>query len=206
MSPVFQGFFYTMENDKKALLLEKTLDHFLKYGSKNITMDDIAEEFGLSKKTLYTLFKNKEALLLEAVDLLWKKFIDEVNEIIESNQNPLQKIIAIYIIAIQNISTIDPIFLYSLKKYHRAVMEEYQKYKKQMRDEILLPLLQQAKDEKLIIQTIDIVFFSAINFDDIDEKLWKYKVFENYTNQEILDYFITLKLKGIVTKDCFNLL
>lgn len=192
--------------EKKVEIIEKALDHFLKKGSKIITMDDIANEFGLSKKTLYSMFENKEALLNEAVDLLWNNFLTEVEAIRNSNENPLKKIILIYAIGIQKISNINPIFLASLKKYHHEVMCEYDRHKSIMYEKIVKPLLEEAKSQKLIQEDVNIELFHYINFDDIDEKLWKYKIFEKYTVEEALDYFIILKLKGIVTKENFDLL
>lgn len=192
--------------EKKVEIIEKALDHFLKKGSKIITMDDIANEFGLSKKTLYSMFENKEALLNEAVDLLWNNFLTEVKAIRNSNENPLKKIILIYAIGIQKISNINPIFLASLKKYHHEVMCEYDRHKSIMYEKIVKPLLEEAKSQKLIQEDVNIELFHYINFDDIDEKLWKHKIFEKYTVEEALDYFIILKLKGIVTKENFDLL
>ena len=192
--------------EKKVEIIEKALDHFLKKGSKIITMDDIANEFGLSKKTLYSMFENKEALLNEAVDLLWNNFLTEVETIRNSNENPLKKIILIYAIGIQKISNINPIFLVSLKKYHHEVMCEYDRHKSIMYEKIVKPLLEEAKSQKLIQEDVNIELFHYINFEDIDEKLWKYKIFEKYTVEEALDYFIILKLKGIVTKENFDLL
>ena len=192
--------------EKKVEIIEKALDHFLKKGSKIITMDDIANEFGLSKKTLYSMFENKEALLNEAVDLLWNNFLTEVETIRNSNENPLKKIILIYAIGIQKISNINPIFLASLKKYHHEVMCEYDRNKSIMYEKIVKPLLEEAKSQKLIQEDVNIELFHYINFEDIDEKLWKYKIFEKYTVEEALDYFIILKLKGIVTKENFDLL
>lgn len=192
--------------EKKVEIIEKALDHFLKKGSKIITMDDIANEFGLSKKTLYSMFENKEALLNEAVDLLWNNFLNEVETVRKSNENPLKKIILIYTIGIQKISNINPIFLASLKKYHHEVMCEYDRHKSIMYEKIVKPLLEDAKSQKLIQEDVNIELFHYINFDDIDEKLWKYKIFEKYTVDEALDYFIILKLKGIVTKENFDLL
>lgn len=192
--------------EKKVEIIEKALDHFLKKGSKIITMDDIANEFGLSKKTLYSMFENKEALLNEAVDLLWNNFLTEVETVRKSNENPLKKIILIYTIGIQKISNINPIFLASLKKYHHEVMCEYDRHKSIMYEKIVKPLLEDAKSQKLIQEDVNIELFHYINFDDIDEKLWKYKIFEKYSVEEALDYFIILKLKGIVTKENFDLL
>lgn len=199
------GFFNFFKMDKKAEIIEKALDHFLKKGSKIITMDDIATEFGLSKKTLYSMFENKEALLNEAVNLLWNNFLNEVETIRDDNGNPLQKIVDIYTIAIQRISTVNPIFIASLKKYNHEVMCEYDRYKSFMFEKVVKPLLGEAIKLKIIRKDIDIELFHYINFEDIDEKLWKYKVFEKYTLKEALDYFIILKLKGIVTKENFDL-
>ncbi len=191
--------------EKKVEIIEKALDHFLKKGSKIITMDDIATEFGLSKKTLYSMFENKEALLNEAVDLLWNNFLDDVEKIRNSNENPLKKIILIYTIGIQKVRYINPIFLSSLKKYHHEVMCEYDRHKSIMYENVVKPLLEEAKNQKLIREDINIELFHYINFEDIDEKLWKYKIFEKYTVEEALDYFIVLKLRGIVTKENFDL-
>ncbi|HAI79685.1 MAG TPA: TetR/AcrR family transcriptional regulator, partial [Chryseobacterium sp.] len=47
--------------DKK--FLEKVVELFIDNGAKTLTMDDIAKEFGMSKKTLYQKYANKEALL-----------------------------------------------------------------------------------------------------------------------------------------------
>lgn len=192
--------------EKKVEIIEKALDHFLKKGSKIITMDDIANEFGLSKKTLYSMFENKEALLNEAVDLLWNNFLTEVETIRNSNENPLKKIILIYAIGIQKISNINPIFLASLKKYHHEIMCEYDRHKSIMYEKIVKPLLEDAKNQKLIQEDVNIELFHYINFDDIDEKLWKYKIFDKYSVEVALNYFIILKLKGIVTEKNFNLL
>lgn len=191
--------------EKKVEIIEKALDHFLKKGSKIITMDDIATEFGLSKKTLYSMFENKEALLNEAVDLLWNNFLDDVEKIRNSDENPLKKIILIYTIGIQKVRYINPIFLSSLKKYHHEVMCEYDRHKSIMYENVVKPLLEEAKNQKLIREDINIELFHYINFEDIDEKLWKYKIFEKYTVEEALDYFIVLKLRGIVTKENFDL-
>ena len=45
---------------KDIELLEKVADLFIYYGAKTVTMDDIAQELKISKKTLYQKYKNKE--------------------------------------------------------------------------------------------------------------------------------------------------
>ena len=51
----------------KETILEGTLKAFNEKGLK-FTMDDIAEKLGMSKKTIYTVFEDKESLFLDMVD------------------------------------------------------------------------------------------------------------------------------------------
>ncbi len=52
-----------MTDEKKNFVLGKAGHLFLKYGIKSVTMDDIAQEAGMSKKTLYQLFSDKKNLV-----------------------------------------------------------------------------------------------------------------------------------------------
>ena len=46
----------------KQKILKTAVDMFLNYGFKSVTMDDIANEMGISKKTIYVHFPNKTKL------------------------------------------------------------------------------------------------------------------------------------------------
>jgi AcrR family transcriptional regulator len=50
----------------KERILEKATDLFMRYGIRSITMDEIATQLGVSKKTLYQFFADKDAMV-EAV-------------------------------------------------------------------------------------------------------------------------------------------
>ena len=45
--------------DEKTFFLSKASELFIENGAKTLTMDDVAKEFGISKKTLYQKYKNK---------------------------------------------------------------------------------------------------------------------------------------------------
>jgi AcrR family transcriptional regulator len=65
--------------DKK--FLEKVVDLFIDNGAKTLTMDDIAKQFGMSKKTLYQRYANKEALLEDVLQFKLKEVIEKLNEL-----------------------------------------------------------------------------------------------------------------------------
>jgi AcrR family transcriptional regulator len=60
--------------DDKKCFLEKLFKLFQVYGAKTLTMDDIAKEFSISKKTLYQKYSHKE-------DLICDPFLGSVSEI-----------------------------------------------------------------------------------------------------------------------------
>jgi AcrR family transcriptional regulator len=65
----------------KQQILERILGMFMRYGIKSMTMDDIARELGVSKKTLYQDFKDKRSLISEVVEfdlVLNKQLRDQV--------------------------------------------------------------------------------------------------------------------------------
>lgn len=51
----------------KSELLECSIANFTKFGSKRFTMDELANELGISKKTIYNYFKNKADLVSESL-------------------------------------------------------------------------------------------------------------------------------------------
>lgn len=190
----------------KEEIIQKALNHFIKNGSKIITMDDIANEFGLSKKTLYSMFENKETLINEAVDLMWKNYLKDVNAILESDDNPIQKIILIYKKAIEVLSTVEPIFIVSLRKYHNKVMCQYADNRSSLIDKIILPLLEDAQKNGLIATNVNIALFSEVNLTDFDERIWKNNFLAHYSKEEALEYFIIRRLRGILSNDFLHLI
>ena len=188
-----------MEESKRKFIVNEALSYFLKYGVKNFTMDDIAEKLGVSKKTLYVLFTNKETLLFETVDELWKNFLVEVQLINRADElNPLQKIIKIYTFSIRTIKSIDPISIQSLQKYQNKVMKSFLSKREHFRKKIIKPLLIEAQENGLIDVDLNIDFFIEVNFENVDKRIWFEKIINQHSETEIVNYLIVYRLKGIV--------
>lgn len=78
--------------DLKETILEGTIQAFNQKGLK-FTMDDIAGQLGMSKKTIYTVFRDKEALFLAMVDYLFDRIKESENEILQNEKmTTLEKI------------------------------------------------------------------------------------------------------------------
>ena len=61
----------------KEKIINKAKEMFLRLGFKSITMDDIASEIGISKKTIYKYFSNKDILIENTIELAFSEVQEE---------------------------------------------------------------------------------------------------------------------------------
>ncbi len=62
--------------EKKRHIIKSIGQMYLRFGIRNITMDSVATEFGISKKTLYQFFKDKEDLVSQVIDFYLNDNLD----------------------------------------------------------------------------------------------------------------------------------
>jgi AcrR family transcriptional regulator len=58
-----------VSDEKRQKILRAAFDVFLRYGYRRVTMDDIAQQAGMSRPALYLTFPNKEAIFRDVVDM-----------------------------------------------------------------------------------------------------------------------------------------
>jgi hypothetical protein len=75
----------------KEKIIAKASEMFIKLGFKSITMDDIAGEMCISKKTIYKYFCNKELLIEESTKLLHEEVHENIESIVQQNYNAIEE-------------------------------------------------------------------------------------------------------------------
>ena len=78
-----------MEN--KEEFLTKLSDLFIENGAKTLTMDDVAKAFGMSKKTLYVKYKNKEEIIEEVLRFKLDEIIKRLNYLDQTVDNAIER-------------------------------------------------------------------------------------------------------------------
>jgi AcrR family transcriptional regulator len=73
----------------KDKIIKKATDMFLKLGFKSVTMDDIACEMCISKKTIYKYFSNKETLIEEGTEVIHQKIHTLMDDVIAKNHKEM---------------------------------------------------------------------------------------------------------------------
>ncbi|WP_409417867.1 TetR/AcrR family transcriptional regulator [Flavobacterium sp. PS2] len=103
-------------------IISKASDLFLKLGFKSVTMDDIAGEMCISKKTIYKYFCNKEVLIKESTSSVHQKVHEIIDSIVVKNHNAIQENFEIREM-FKNMfqSSIDTSPIYQLKKHYPEI-------------------------------------------------------------------------------------
>ncbi|MFK5958345.1 MAG: TetR/AcrR family transcriptional regulator [Lutibacter sp.] len=102
----------------KSIILQKASEIFLKLGFKSITMDDIAHELAISKKTIYKYFKNKEELVDETTTHIHETMHKSVLCICEKGFNAIEENFEIKKRFKNLLKNSDTSPMYQLKKYY----------------------------------------------------------------------------------------
>ena len=100
----------------KDKIISKASNLFLKLGFKSVTMDDIANEMCISKKTIYKYFCNKEILIEETTETGLKQINQTIAKIVANNHNAIEENFEIRKMFKEMFKSADASPIYQLKK------------------------------------------------------------------------------------------
>lgn len=108
----------------KDKIIAKATDMFLKMGFKSVTMDDIACEMCISKKTIYKFFSNKEALIEEGTAIMHHKINTLMDEVVSKNYNAIEENFKIREMFKEMFQSLDNSPAYQLKKHYPEIWDK----------------------------------------------------------------------------------
>lgn len=112
----------------KEKIIAKAGEMFLKLGFKSITMDDIAGEMCISKKTIYKYFCNKEILIEESVLLIHKEVHELIDNVISKNHNAIEENFEIRRMFAELFKSSDTSPIYQLRKHYPEIYKNALKF------------------------------------------------------------------------------
>ena len=184
----------------KDQILDKATDMFLTHGFKSVTMDDIASEMGISKKTIYQHFSNKDTLVKASTTNLFEKISCGIDEIILADKDPIEELFAIKDFVMKNLKDESASPIYQLQKYypkiHKSLMlKQFDKMGSCVVDNlekgIQLGLFREELNKELIAR----FYFSGMSSIK-DAELFNP---EHFTTKEVQLNYLEYHLRGICT-------
>ena len=107
----------------KEKIIAKATDLFLKLGFKSVTMDDIAGEMCISKKTIYKYFCNKEILIEESTTMVHKEVHQIIDNIVAKNHNAIEENFEIRKMFKEMFKAGDTSPVYQLRKHYPEIYD-----------------------------------------------------------------------------------
>ena len=180
----------------REAILDGTIKAFNKKGLK-FTMDDIAAQLGISKKTIYTVFSDKNSLISEMVDYCFDFIKESEKRVLEDNSlDTVEKIRAILGVLPDGYKDIDFRQLYLLKDKYPKI---YKKVEQRLETgwETTIALLEQGMREGKI-RTVKIPILKTMMEATIEQFFRRDVLIANKISyQEALDEVVNILVDGI---------
>ena len=123
MRPVSKNIMSQME-EYNARIIAGAADLFRMYGIKSVTMDDIASRLGISKRSIYERFKDKDSLLFAVINSMIEKQREAIERILADSPDVITAIFTIIRMGRDHAAAMNPLISADLKKYHSKVMQK----------------------------------------------------------------------------------
>ncbi len=117
-------------DEKKLNFLMQALEVFLKYGIKSVTMDELARQLGISKKTIYTYVKDKNELVEACLSVAHNKEQDDIAEICKDDSNAIDELLNIGMVVSERLKSIHPSIFFDLQRYYAEIFNRFNKESK----------------------------------------------------------------------------
>lgn len=115
--------------DTKIKILTGAAELFMRYGIRSVSMDNISNHLGMSKKTLYQYFKDKDEMVLSVTRAHIDKDQGELDEIGKSAKNSVEELVKLSTCLRENFRDMNPSLLFDLQKYHHEAWNVWLDYK-----------------------------------------------------------------------------
>ena len=195
------------DNKQYQALLMKSRELFMKHGVKSLTMDDIAREMGMSKKTIYQFVDNKGELIL----LTMQDFLAEeralMDTILKNSSNSVDEMIRMIDYWLQVVREFNATTLNEVQRYYPETWKMYNDYRFNFLLGLIKANLQNGVKEGFYRGDMDTDIISKI-YVLATEILLNQQLFptKQYTYLNIYREFLGYHLRGIVSTKGLNYL
>ncbi|MBU2997685.1 TetR/AcrR family transcriptional regulator [Cellulophaga baltica] len=186
----------------KERILEKATEMFLTLGFKSVTMDDLANEMGISKKTIYANFENKTKLIEESTLSLFYTISTGINGICKTEKNPIEELLEIKKFVMSQLKNEKSSPQYQLQKYYPKIYASLKQKQYEAMQDCTINNIKKGIELGIYRKNIDVEFISRIYFLGAssikDNTLFPSEMF---SLKKIQDEYLEYHIRGIVTPE-----
>lgn len=191
--------------EKKLHIIKNVGLMYLKFGIRAVTMDDVAAEFGISKKTLYQYFSDKADLVSQVVNYFLEN--PELDFKTQNNENAIDFIIAVRSHVANILKFYNNNVEFDLKKLYPELYKKVHEAKRQRIFESTIENLKYGMEQGLYRSDLEPYFIAKLQ---VGRMLYtlnpEYKVFEEYevNSLSFFDSIMNYHMHAICTEEGIN--
>jgi TetR/AcrR family transcriptional regulator, cholesterol catabolism regulator len=183
------------EKDIKERILRGAMELFLKYGVRSVSMDDIARQLSVSKKTLYQYFADKDEIVTTVSTYHLHQQQAQYEGIRASAENAIDELVKISSCIRRDLQSMNPSLLFDLQKFHPRAWSAWLAHKQQYMGQSIIRNLKQGIAEGFFRAEINTEILATARFELVqitfDEQVFpkdKYSLAE--VNLQLFEHFV----------------
>ena len=185
----------------KETILSSVADLYLKYGVRSVSMDDLAHHQGISKKTLYQYFDDKNDLVNQVTTLLLKERMAQYAAAIKDSSNAMDELFSISKLMRKHFSELNPALMYDLQKYHPEAWGLFLKHENEVVYHLVVKNLERGVAESFFRADLNVNVLAKMRVEQIhlsfDERLFPKNEFDfTEVQMQLFDHFV----HGVLTE------
>ncbi len=171
---------------------------YKRYGVKSITMDDVARELGISKKTLYQYINDKSDLVQKVIQAEFDATFDLIQNTMSKATNAIDELLEVSQIINQRIRNINPSFEYDLKKYYPKIFARFNETKRIKLYHSIKNNLERGKEAGFYRDELNTEIIAKLHVLRIESKLEDdFFSLPNFSKEQIFKEFFIYHIRGI---------
>lgn len=187
----------TSRSELRERIIETAVEAFTIHGIRSITMDDIATSLGISKRTLYEVFSDKETLLEECILRGQEEADIFVRDVLANSGNVLEVLLKCYQRSIEKFHATNKKFFEDIKKYPKAY--ELLTHKRDQDSEETVQFFKEGVKQGIFRDDVNFAIVNMLVREQIDV-LMNTDVCKEYSFLEVYESIMFTFLRGISTE------
>lgn len=180
-------------------IIAKASELFLLHGIKAVTMDFLATEMGISERTLYERFKDKETLLRKTLEYQDEKSRQEREKLARECTNPLELNLMEYKVISDSLRRINRNYIRDLQKYHPQIADYFTK-KRETDMEKVVSVMEKSIQEGYIRAELNPRILALLLRVQLETLIYSEEIEKNhFSYPEVFETIVLNYARGIAT-------
>ena len=172
------------------------MQDFSKNGIRAVKMDTLAKELGISKRTMYEIFEDKETLLFEGIKVYDDRKREYLHSYAEEGHDVIDIIMEAYHMKVEEVRAVNPDFYLDLMKYPR--LAQHMKEAQQKSREGFLAFMKRGVDDGYFRPDVNYELVPHI-FEALGQYILTNSLVQQYSVEELFSNCFLIALRGFCT-------